>query len=255
MSLERTAPVAIMSVTLVGVSACRKEATADRPPAPTTAAPVVITAAATAITGTTASAGGNVISGGGAAVTARGACWGTAATPTIDDDATSDATGVGGSASTLTGLAPNIQYHVRAYATSGAGTGYGRDAVDGATNGNTSICPEGWHIPTETKWTILTTYPGGIDVAGGKMKEAGTSHRLAPNTAATNESTPSGLPGGYRGYTNGACDTVGLFWHWWSGAQSGASQAWGEGLVALEAQANHSPSVKKSGSSLRCIRN
>jgi uncharacterized protein (TIGR02145 family) len=87
------------------------------------------------------------------------------------------------------------------------------------------------------------------------MKEAGTSHWLAPNTGATNESKFSGLPGGYRAYTNGVYDNIGLFGHWWSSTSRDASQAWGEGLFALEVPANHSPSVKKNGFSVRCVKN
>lgn len=127
-------------------------------------------------------------------------------------------------------------------------------AVDSVANGHRSVCPSGWHIPSEAEWTILTTSLGGIDVAGGKMKEAGTSHWLPPNAGATNESRFCGLPGGYRGYTNGRYENVGLFGHWWSATPSDAAEAWGEGLFTFEAAANHSPSVKKNGFSIRCVR-
>lgn len=50
------------------------------------------------------------------------------------------------------------------------------------------VCPEGWHLPTKTEWQILVAELGGANVAGGKMKETGTTYWNAPNTGATNES-------------------------------------------------------------------
>ena len=60
------------------------------------------------------------------------------------------------------------------------------------------ICPDGWHLPSNDEYTVLTDYLGGSGVAGGKMKEAGTIHWVSPNTGATNESGFTVLPGGTR---------------------------------------------------------
>lgn len=85
----------------------------------------VSTAAITAVTTTSAVSGGNVTSTGGSAVTARGICWSTGSSPTIADSHTVDGTGAGTFTSSMTGLAPNTTYSVRAYATNSAGTAYG----------------------------------------------------------------------------------------------------------------------------------
>ncbi|MDR0517038.1 MAG: fibrobacter succinogenes major paralogous domain-containing protein, partial [Fibromonadaceae bacterium] len=61
------------------------------------------------------------------------------------------------------------------------------------------LAPKGWHIPSDEEWKILADYLGGENVAGGKMKEAGTAHWLDPNTGATNSSGFTALPAGYRG--------------------------------------------------------
>jgi uncharacterized protein (TIGR02145 family) len=32
------------------------------------------------------------------------------------------------------------------------------------------VCPSGWHVPSDTEWTILATYVGGAGTAGTKLK-------------------------------------------------------------------------------------
>jgi uncharacterized protein (TIGR02145 family)/prepilin-type N-terminal cleavage/methylation domain-containing protein len=61
------------------------------------------------------------------------------------------------------------------------------------------ICPNGWHLPTSDEiFTLLNNL--GAD-AGGKLKEAGTSHWQAENCGGTpcNTSGFTGLPSGFRG--------------------------------------------------------
>ena len=60
------------------------------------------------------------------------------------------------------------------------------------------ICPTGWHVPSNTEWTTLTTFLGGLTVAGGKMKSTGTAYWTSPNTGAENSRGFSALPGGVR---------------------------------------------------------
>lgn len=60
------------------------------------------------------------------------------------------------------------------------------------------LCPSGWHVPDLKEWKIIETFLGGPDVAGGKMKAAGTDYWKSPNVGATNSSGFTGLPGGFR---------------------------------------------------------
>ena len=87
--------------------------------------PEVKTAEVEDVTESEAVSGGEVISDGGAEVTARGICWSTKQNPTIEDDKTTDGTGVGSFTSQISNLVPNTQYYVRAYATNEMGTSYG----------------------------------------------------------------------------------------------------------------------------------
>lgn len=56
-------------------------------------------------------------------------------------------------------------------------------------------CPTGWHLPDDAEWAKLFDHLGGLNSAGGKMKEAGNKHWSRPNIA-TNASGFSALPGG-----------------------------------------------------------
>jgi uncharacterized protein (TIGR02145 family) len=78
------------------------------------------------------------------------------------------------------------------------------------------LCPIGWHVPTDAEWTILTDYLGGEIVAGGKLKETGTTHWSLPNNGATNESGFTGLPGSLFFFTDEFSATIGEFCWWWS---------------------------------------
>ena len=54
----------------------------------------------------------------------------------------------------------------------------GESSSTSVPSGVQGICPSGWHLPSDGEWTVLTNYLGGLSVAGGKMKEAGTTTGL-----------------------------------------------------------------------------
>jgi uncharacterized protein (TIGR02145 family) len=58
------------------------------------------------------------------------------------------------------------------------------------------LAPIGWHVPNTQDFLKLNAFLGGTTVAGGKMKEIGTTHWNSPNTGATNSSGFASLPGG-----------------------------------------------------------
>ena len=69
------------------------------------------------------------------------------------------------------------------------------------------LSPLGYHIPTESEWITLKNFLGGENVAGGKMKEAGTTHWLSPNIDASNSYGFNALPGGFREF-DGVFDSI-----------------------------------------------
>ena len=92
------------------------------------------------------------------------------------------------------------------------------------------ICPEGWHVPTDEEYTLLTDYLDGTSVAGGKMKEAGIEHWNSPNEGATNESGFTGLPGGCR-YSDGRYTNINNIGYFWSSTESSDNNARYRGLL------------------------
>lgn len=103
-------------------------------------------------------------------------------------------------------------------------------AMDGEASSTTNpsgiqgVCPASWHLPSDAEWTELTDYLGGTSVAGGKLKETGTTHWASPNAGATNETGFTALPGGGR-YNDGAFDGVGGGGSWWSATETNATNA------------------------------
>ena len=111
--------------------------------------------------------------------------------------------------------------------TTGAWCYYNNDPANGAIYGKLynwyavndprGLAPQGWHVPNNTEWTNLIDCLGGQAVAGGKMKEAGTTHWLSPNTGASNSSGFLGLPGGYVSANIGIPFLgLGNYAEWWS---------------------------------------
>ncbi len=123
-----------------------------------------------------------------------------------------------------------------------------------ADTSSLNVCPEGWHVPTRAEWDTLTTYLGGLPVAGGKMKETGTFYWDSNNVGATNETDFSGLPGGHR-FFGGTFNFIGSFGYWWSSTESTSNTNALYLLLYYDVEyvgrfADH----KRSGFSVRCLK-
>jgi pectinesterase len=134
--------------------------------------PTLTTTTVSAIAVHTALSGGTITDWGGAAVTAKGLCWSTSANPDLTSSYTVDGTDIGTFTRSMSGLNGTTLYHVRAYATNSAGTGYGTDltfttltpskdstvvvAKDGSGN-YTRVCDALRNVPANYtgKWTIF----------------------------------------------------------------------------------------------------
>jgi uncharacterized protein (TIGR02145 family) len=119
-----------------------------------------------------------------------------------------------------------------------------------------NIAPTGWHVPTEAEWTTLETFLGGQSIAGGKMKEPGTTHWRSPNVGATNESGFSALPSGIRADSNGygAFYSLGDFWFGWSSTVYGTTYALRRNVGYNSTICDRFYEGKQSGYSVRLIK-
>ncbi len=142
--------------------------------------PKLTTTAVSAITGTTATGGGNITDNGGEAVTARGICWSTKTAPTISDSKSSDATGSGVYASSLTSLLGKTTYYVRAYATNKIGTAYGNEV-----SFTTLVA-----VPTLTTNAITNIVADGA-TAGGNITIDGGDAILAKGVCWSTNANPT----------------------------------------------------------------
>jgi len=116
-------------------------------------------------------------------------------------------------------------------------------------------CPEGWKLPSDMDWYILTKYIGDLFVAGSKLKETGTAHWKSPNVGATNESGFSALPAGY--YYDGSFYDLENSTSFWSSTDSGYDDqyVWHRFLYhSISAVYRYRYNYTKFAYSVRCVR-
>ncbi len=126
-------------------------------------------------------------------------------------------------------------------------------------SGVQGICPEGWHLPSDAEWCIVTTYiDSTVDCSwtgyngtdgGDKMK---TTYGWSSGGNGTNESGFSALPGGCLGAYH--FDDLLTFAYFWSSTEDYPGYAWSiklsYGLPTIGRYFN--PKVR--GYSVRCIK-
>lgn len=110
------------------------------------------------------------------------------------------------------------------------------------------LAPSGWHVPSPAEIQILIDYLGSEAVAGGKLKEYGTSHWHSPNIGASNESGFTALPGGRR-VAYGAYERIGDICNFWS-----SYPWWLMQINYNEPRAFFYIQAGSTGASVRCIR-
>lgn len=127
------------------------------------------------------------------------------------------------------------------------------------------LCPTGWHVPADGEWVTLTTYLGGNEYAGGKLKETGNTHWQSPYNwekpypLATNVSGFTAIPGGSRNVFGDPdfddWSWISLAGYWWSTTVSIYNSAiyW---AVINSTDKMHTSYLlhNQSGFSVRCVK-
>ena len=119
------------------------------------------------------------------------------------------------------------------------------------------VCPDGWHLPSDEEWTVLTEFLGGDIQAGGKMKTVGTTDDTGlwnpPNKDATNESGFSGVGGGYRN-SDGYCTASNHYGVYWSSTKKSEYKVWSRELTYQYGELRRFPKNIAHQNSVRCIK-
>ncbi len=112
---------AIIGTTFILFSSCEKEDPIELP--------TLSTLSVSEIAETTAKSGGNVTNDGGADINSRGLVWGTSSNPTLESHSgmSIEGSGTGIFNTTMSGLSPDTEYYVRAWASNSVGTAYGNE--------------------------------------------------------------------------------------------------------------------------------
>ncbi len=121
-----------------------------------------------------------------------------------------------------------------------------------------NACPDGWHLPDDDEWTVLTEYLGGASIAGRKLKSTRVMpdphpRWSTPEIDATNETGFSGLPGGFR-TQNGRFYYLGFFANWWTSTDGPHGAAHNRYMLHYGKEIFPNYVIKTLGFNVRCIK-
>ena len=119
-----------------------------------------------------------------------------------------------------------------------------------AVNDARGLCPNGWHVPTDGEWTILSDFLGGSQYAGTPLK---ASPQDVPGWNGTNESGFSALPGGLRSDYYGYFSNAGDHGYWWSSSPVGGTALY-RSLGFSNPDIDRGSVNPQYGFSVRCLR-
>jgi uncharacterized protein (TIGR02145 family) len=124
---------------------------------------------------------------------------------------------------------------------------------NGLPSGVQGICPQGWHLPSDTEWVSMEYGLFGINFAGGYMKERSTRHWLTPNTGADNYSGFTALGAGNR-TAGGGFSNLTTITYYWSSTEFNLTDAKYHSVRYNLSSVTISNLNKSNGVSVRCVK-
>ncbi len=117
-----------------------------------------------------------------------------------------------------------------------------------------NVCPEGWHVPSDTEWDVLVNFLGGDLVAGGKLKSPGDSFWAVPNQSATNITSFGALPLGNRSETDGLFNFYYEHAYYWTSSPQDPFNSWYRSLQYDHGMVMHNTANIGAGMNVRCVK-
>ena len=137
---------------------------------------------------------------------------------------------------------------VGSWSANGKGCGYGKTCSP--TYPVRGVCPEGWHLPTQTEWNTLFTAVGGQSTAGKMLKSTSGWNSSGNGTDAYSFSA---LPAGGRG-GNGHFNYEGNNAYFWSSTDDNSYYAYSMILYYNGDYAGLDDGNEGYGFSVRCVK-
>ena len=117
-----------------------------------------------------------------------------------------------------------------------------------------SLCPIGWHIPSNDEWNILVDYLGGKEVAGGKLKMLSSLWKY-PNFDTINLVGFNGIPSGFIDENFSESYHEKEMEIWWSSTLHNEAYAYGKTIYNEDDEVLSYMYNKNSGFPVRCLKN
>ncbi|PLX13479.1 MAG: hypothetical protein C0594_01170 [Marinilabiliales bacterium] len=164
-------------------------------------------------------------------------------------------------------------YNNNIYSGYGALYSYAAAIADnwGRDNGvGQGVCPDGWHLPTDTEWTeleeflIANGYNWDGSTSGNKIGKSlastygweNSSYQggVGNDPASNNATGFTALSGGYRTINTGGFWNSGFFGFWWAATEYSSDYAYGRSMNNNLEYLYRGDYNKSGGFSVRCTR-